>query len=213
MVAIAGGSDHTVALLENGLVYGCGSQSFGQLGTQLQRTRNNFENIAVGCPYGVQEIAAGRYFTLFVCERNPNVLACGSNTYGQLGIGFVAQSVFTPHLIPRLSGRTNADVAHVYAGDEFAAALLMDGSVVSWGRNAEGQQGRLSLLAVDSLSECYDADDHCARWANDGLCPSMSEGRRLQCSYSCELPHCTTAVSTNYLQPKVVLDAGTSVSC
>jgi alpha-tubulin suppressor-like RCC1 family protein len=60
----------------------------------------------------------------------------GSNVYGELAVGYSGPSSATPHAVSGLAG-----VTAVAAGDYNTFAVLSDGTVWGWGRNASGQLG------------------------------------------------------------------------
>ncbi|MFY2560884.1 hypothetical protein ACN469_24985 [Corallococcus terminator] len=76
--------------------------------------------------------------------------AAGRNFYGQRGDG----TTYSPSPPNQVVGITNG-VTAVAAGDTHALAILPDGTVWSWGKNADGQLGRgaptEALLPVPSL--------------------------------------------------------------
>lgn len=82
-------------------------------------------------------LASGRAHAVAV-RTDGSVLTWGANEAGQLGLGTVdAVNVRRPPtVVPGASGAVTAA-----AGEEFSLVLLADGSVLSWGANAEGQLG------------------------------------------------------------------------
>ena len=212
-VSLSAGQDHTLLLLEDGTVHGCGSQASGQIGVRTLHARNVMTEIQVPCPSGVREIAAGQTHSFFICRDITSVYACGENGFGQLGVGN-SNDVFSPIIIPRLSSFGSIPVSKIVAGDEFSVALLEDGKVWAWGRNEVGQQARVSVKALYSLMTCEDSPQMplCGTWAAAGLCPSMSVENRLLCARSCQLPDCAIELQQTYFEPQRVLDAGSSIA-
>ncbi|KAG3118656.1 hypothetical protein PI124_g4101 [Phytophthora idaei] len=82
---VACGSNHTLCLSVDGRVFTWGDNSFGQIGMGCKTSQ------PVGTPYRVDKIASARGIACggsqsFVLTKT-NVLACGSNVAGQLGMG------------------------------------------------------------------------------------------------------------------------------
>jgi alpha-tubulin suppressor-like RCC1 family protein len=126
----------TLILLEDGSVWGCGSNQMGELGLgpsvdtkELPTNVNELKNI--------KDMASGYKFAIFL-DNNNVVYGTGGNIYGQ-------QCYFTegePKTIPQilLSG-VPGKVVQVAASSESSYFLFEDGTAVSCGRNDEGQLG------------------------------------------------------------------------
>jgi alpha-tubulin suppressor-like RCC1 family protein len=127
-VAIATGGDHTVALMSDGTLWGCGQNSWGQLGDGT--TTNRYWPLRIGD--GFASIAAGAGFTLAV-KADGTLWAWGYNQYGQLGDG-TTQDRHSPV-------QMGSGYATVAAGSFHAAALKTDGTLWAWGNNQYGQLG------------------------------------------------------------------------
>ena len=61
---VAGGYSHTIALKNNGTLWACGNQGFGQLGDGTYYDKNTF--IQIGTQIDWQTIAAGNSYTLAI---------------------------------------------------------------------------------------------------------------------------------------------------
>jgi alpha-tubulin suppressor-like RCC1 family protein len=130
--AIAGGSNHSLALLTNGTVMAWGVNGFGQLGDGS--TNNSDVPVAVSGLREVVAVAAGEDHSLALL-KDGTVMAWGRNTWGQLGDGGSAGS----DVPVEVSGL--AHVAAISAGGDFSLALLESGAVMAWGENFYGQLG------------------------------------------------------------------------
>lgn len=84
----------------------------------------------------VAAVAAGLHHTLLLSAAGA-VLAFGSNSYGQLGVGDLC-----PRGAPTPLVTLDEVVTRVAAGGYHSAALTASGRVFTWGNNAKGQLGR-----------------------------------------------------------------------
>jgi len=82
-------------------------------------------------------IACGDFHTLALTQTG-TVLAFGSNTFGQCGIGSDRAVVSRPTVVPSLFG---VPVSALAAGTAHSLALTVGGSVYGWGDNRHGQLG------------------------------------------------------------------------
>ena len=130
VIAVAGGTWHSVLVRANGALYGTGSSSLGQLG-----------GISSGLTFrvipgmgNVRAVAAGERTTLALASDG-TVWGCGaSGSY--VGAGSASQvSAFT-------MADGLADVVAIAAGDYHSLALCDDGTVWSTGFNSSGQLGQ-----------------------------------------------------------------------
>ena len=139
VVAMAGGSDHTLALKDDGSTWAVGRNDDGELGIgtfggsiPTARQVNGVNN--VGKLTGVTAVAAGRHHSLAL-RFDGTVVAWGAGTNGQLGNGANSSSGAPV----QVSGLT--DVIAIAAGNSHSLALKGDGTVWGWGANTLGQLG------------------------------------------------------------------------
>ena len=127
VVALAGGEAHMCALTTAGAVKCWGSDSFGQLG---DGTTNNSAVLVdvVGLQSGVRTITAGGFGMCALLYSN-EVQCWGRNTEAFLGQGSTSGPVYTPTIVPGLSGTITA----VTAGFYNACALNSIGELRCWG--------------------------------------------------------------------------------
>ncbi|WP_158627673.1 kelch-like protein [Corallococcus sp. AB038B] len=115
-------------------------------------------------------ISAGTLHTLALMPDR-TVIACGSNSSGQLGIGTTTDS----HDAVRIPGLT--DVVAIAAGTAHSLAVKSDGTVWAWGYNDRGQLGdgtttnRLTPVQVQGLTGVVGVaagNDHSIARKSDG---------------------------------------------
>lgn len=138
VVKMAGGWNSAIALTGNGGVYTWGGNSNGQLG----------RTVTTGSPAGKpgrvgsdvwKDIAIGGDFCLAL-RHDGDLFSWGKNSDGQLG-----DNSKTNRALPVGVYQTDKRYVSVVAGDKFVVAMKANGTVVSWGRNAEGQLGTGNL--------------------------------------------------------------------
>ena len=86
VVAVAAGSEHSLALKRDGTIFGWGHNSKGQLGNGETKDVNITPKQVPGLT-NIMEIAAGNNHTLALKQDRTTIWAWGSNAYGQLGDG------------------------------------------------------------------------------------------------------------------------------
>lgn len=132
VVDLAAGVRHSLAVLGDGRVVAWGNNRFGQLGNGTTD-----DSATPGFVSGLTGIAAvtASASTSYALGADGTVWAWGSNVDGSLGNGdcctdangdFLFEA--TPIAIPGLSG-----VAQIVGSDRGAAAVLNDGTVLTWG--------------------------------------------------------------------------------
>ena len=154
-VQVETGTRFSMLLRKDGTVWGWGHNDSGQLGINVIETHSlsgegdivQVHGIGnVGMLQNIKEIAVG-YDHVLALDESGNVYAWGANSYGQLGVNGaftmragVPQRVCSPDGNSYLSG-----VRTIAAGAFHSVAVMLDGSVVSWGRNDYGQLGDQSI--------------------------------------------------------------------
>jgi alpha-tubulin suppressor-like RCC1 family protein len=156
IIEISTGSYHSLFLTDNGDVYSCGYNYFGQLGlgnnnnknipTLIQYFYNNDEIKINNNEITIIEISAGSYHSLFLTDDG-NVYSCGYNYSGQLGL----DNNYNQNIPTLIKSFNNDDeikinnyeitIIEISAGGYHNLFLTDDGYVYSCGYNNYGQLG------------------------------------------------------------------------
>ena len=140
IIDIAVGSIHSLAVCERGALYTWGYNYQGQLGlgyhgTDTDRPVPTVVEVSAGVG-GVVAVAAGAFHSLAL-SRDGTVIAAGTNSSGQLGLGDKTnRNTFT------LVGPPLRGVVDIDAGQNHSVAVTVEGKVWSWGEGqATGMKG------------------------------------------------------------------------
>jgi len=148
VAAVAAGNNHSLALLSSGVVMSWGYNGYGQLGNNdashqsQKRAALVVSNTGTGFLGRVRAIAAGANHSLALLDDS-TVWAWGNNTYGQLGNGTTTNSDVPVQVVTGPGGFFSLlyDVVAIAAGGDHSMALTVNGTVLTWGYNNNGQLG------------------------------------------------------------------------
>ena len=129
---VATGTNHMVAVLEDGTLWVWGWNNIGQLGDGTTTTRTSPTQIGTATNWS--NIAAGKDFTI-ATKSDGTLWAWGSNGQGQLGDGTT-----TTRISPTQIG-TATIWSGIAAGAKHSLATRGDGTIWAWGGNSRGQLG------------------------------------------------------------------------
>ncbi|MBP1309299.1 alpha-tubulin suppressor-like RCC1 family protein/ubiquitin [Paenibacillus sp. 1182] len=134
---------HSLALKEDGTVWGWGSNRYGQTGVDSADSQKI--PVQVAGLSNVIAVSAGSSYSLAL-KSDGTVWAWGANNYGQLGNGTIDERAINPsprpQKIPSLSG-----IQMISAGTYHALALTKSGTLWGWGRNEDGSLNRQGATA------------------------------------------------------------------
>ena len=164
IIKIRSGYNHSLAITEEGKIYGWGLNNMGQLegakDTSLSKEkivspRLLHKNIS---DLNIIEAAGGEDFTVVLGEDVhglEQLYACGNNTRGQLGLNQIsAKEEFT--IIHDISGHFDHKlnkpirIKHLSCGRRHCIAMFKYGAFFVWGDNEFGQQGNMRRAFVES---------------------------------------------------------------
>ncbi|CAB3239386.1 unnamed protein product [Arctia plantaginis] len=138
IVTVACGMQHSVALDEWGQLFSWGSDSLGQLGSNLGIHAQDKPKFVKGlATKNVIQVACGAYHSIAL-TNNGDLYAWGANSYGQCGLGSLTSKQMVPQPITSLLG---VPIALIACGSNHTFALSKSGAVFAWGKNSRGQLG------------------------------------------------------------------------
>ena len=137
-VSIEMGYSHTVATKSNGTLWAWGYNNYGQLGQgdTTQRTAPT----QIGTETEWVSVAAGDYHTIAV-KSDGTLMVWGYNTAGQIGDG-TNTNRNAPVAIDTRAGKWSSLLASGFS----TAAIESNGTLWTWGRNANGQLGDRTVI-------------------------------------------------------------------
>jgi alpha-tubulin suppressor-like RCC1 family protein len=156
IIQVSSGRVHTLFLTNNGFVYATGNSSLGQLGYGSTLTPSFPVQVKINVTTNLSniiQVSAGYSHSLFL-KSDGTIYACGYNLRGELGNGTTTQSNYA--ILINNSNLTN--IVQVSAGFYHSLFIKSNGTVLSCGRNDNGQLGdntitqRLSPVLITSLT-------------------------------------------------------------
>lgn len=141
---VAAGAEHTVAITEDGELYGWGWGRYGNLGLGDRNDRLVPEKVASADEEKMVLVACGWRHTISVSSSG-GLYTYGWSKYGQLGHGD-----FDDHLIPhKLEALHEENISQISGGWRHTMAVTSDGKLYGWGWNKFGQVG-----VGDNIDHC-----------------------------------------------------------
>ena len=146
--AIGAGNYYSMALLNDTTVLTWGQNDAGQLGNgtdspfALNATPQHVLNSLAGSNFtGVKEIAPNRHQALAL-KNDGTVWGWGSNATGEIGTGTTGNKYDSPVQVNGIGGSgTLSGVTALAEGGHHSLAIQPNQTVLSWGKNSNGQLG------------------------------------------------------------------------
>lgn len=140
ITSISCGQFHTMCLADDGSVFGCGKNDYGQLGWESIDNVKVLTKFITGIPSdpeNIIQVCCGYYHTMLLSGTGV-VSGFGRNDYGQLGLGHVTPKVLISTTINSLRDK-NATL--ISAGCYHTIIITANGMLYVFGRNNHGQLG------------------------------------------------------------------------
>jgi alpha-tubulin suppressor-like RCC1 family protein len=190
-IAVAAGSENSVALLEDGTVVGWGTDSQRQLGTTTPETCQNAPCLKTPTVIpgltSIKSVAAGSGFT-FALNTEGKVFSLGRNKYGELGRELGIQpgtGKRVPNSAEPVEIHEPGPVTQIGASTVFGVALVAPGTTLP--------PQQLTIAAgEESITPAWTFKDaqYLARWARYEECPEPVETEESEASEEPEEPEC-----------------------
>jgi alpha-tubulin suppressor-like RCC1 family protein len=147
IISINSKYNHVLFLTNDSKVYACGSGYYGQLGSGqngYSATRTIPTLITALNNITISKIVCGNESSLF-CTSSGQVYGCGRNEYGQLGLGYITNSITNPFgiLSPTLISTNigSLTISTIACAAYHTMFVTNDGKVYSCGNNGQGGLG------------------------------------------------------------------------
>ena len=175
--------NHSLILKNNGTLWGCGNNSYGELGLGDKTNRTTFTEITTNTN-DIKSVYCGDLHTL-ILKNDGTLWGCGYNGCSQLGLGDTTdRTTFT-----QITTNTN-NIKEIYCGERYNFILKNDGTLWGCGDNSCGQLGlgdttnRTTFtqitINVNDIKEIYCGGYHTFILKNDGTlwgCGDNSKGQ------------------------------------
>ena len=128
------GYSHTLMLKNDGTLWGCGGNAYGELGLGDTDNRNMFTQITTNT-YDVKSVYCSNNHTI-ILKNDGTLWGSGYNNYGQLGLGDKKDR----NTFVQMTTNVN-NIKSVYCGGYYTLILKNDGTLWGSGQNSDGQLG------------------------------------------------------------------------
>jgi alpha-tubulin suppressor-like RCC1 family protein len=220
VIAIAAGGNHSMALTQEGTILGWGNDHDGELGNDTVLTnqslpvmvRDQNNNVL----NNIVAIAAGVNHSLAL-KSDGTVLSWGDDYYGELGNDAV---LVDQPLAVAVSGVS--DIIAIAAGNGYSLALKSNGTLLSWGKDENGQLGnniallnqptRVAVSGASNIVAITAGYDHSLALKSDGTLLSWGSDERGQLGNDTVLVNQSLPVAVSGASNIVAIAAGNRFS-
>ena len=126
------GGRFTLMLKNDGTLWTCGHNGYGQLGLGNTSDKATFTQVTTNAD-DIKSIYCGDYYCSFILKNDATLWACGQNNCGQLGLKNTSYTTTFTKIID--------DVKMAYCGYYHTLVLKNDGTLWGCGENVYGQLG------------------------------------------------------------------------
>ncbi|CAG9769467.1 unnamed protein product [Ceutorhynchus assimilis] len=156
VIECALGDNHTLFLTNEGRVFSCGNNDYGQLGHDQPRKRPRmsvFQPVTGLDAYNITHVACGATHSMALNQWG-QVFSWGSDYHGQLGqeLGENIQAI--PKIVRTLA---QYHIVQLACGQRHTVALTDSGDILSWGANNFGQLGVGSFSPSETVPKRVNA--------------------------------------------------------
>ena len=144
---VACGYAHTFIVKNDGSLWSCGWNRYGELGLGDTTRRTTFTQVTTNINNDVDQIACGSYHNI-LRKKDGSIWVCGYNEYGQLGLGDTTnRKTFT-----QVTTNTSS-VKEIICGSNHSVLLKTDNRIWSCGQNNYGQLGLGSTTNKNTFTQ------------------------------------------------------------
>ena len=160
------GRGNTFILKNNGTLWGCGRNDYGQLGLGDTTSRPTFAIIGINTN-DTKLVSCGCDHTIIL--KNDSILwGSGDNQYGQLGLENTPNKTFFT-----IIGINTNDIKSIYCGYYYTLILKNDGTLWTCGYNGHGELGLGDTNNRTVLTQITENGDNVKCLANNYSSPSI----------------------------------------
>lgn len=141
------GADHTIFLTQNGRMYGCGENIYGQIGiiNDNQHQRYQLKPILIPFLYNIIDVECGRKHNICL-DKSGNIWVFGLNEHGQLGldsndINDIDKQYIDVAIVNKYFLSNNIKIKSIYCGYDFSCCIDINNLCYLFGSNETGQIG------------------------------------------------------------------------
>ena len=162
------GGCHTLILKNNGTLWSCGYNKYGQLGLEDTTNRNTFTQVTTNAD-NIKEIYCGGDYT-FILENNGTLWGCGLNDHGQLGLGNTTNRKTFTQATANID-----DIKEIYCCYQHALILKNDGTLLGCGNNGNNQLGLGDTTNRTTFTQITTNTDNIKSLPNQYIIPTITK--------------------------------------
>jgi alpha-tubulin suppressor-like RCC1 family protein len=147
-VSISCGYNHTMVLMGDGSIYGCGMNSGGQFGNGTTTNTSTLTLMTNSTGKTPVSISCGFNHTM-VLMSDGSIHGSGANGNGRLGDG----SNTNKSTLSQMTNSTGKTPVSISAGNANTMVLMSDGSIYGCGNGSNGQFGNGTLTTTNTITQ------------------------------------------------------------